>query len=251
MIQLGLKLGSRNTQYTHDIIDYYRRGVFQYLELFVNPGTFEETADYWKQFPFPYIIHAPHYAAGMNMAVKEMETSNIPLIAEAFRFADALKAEYVIFHSGVNGTIEETARQLKPFADSRCLIENKPKKGLGGENCVGALFEELHYIINELKAGFCLDFGHAICAANSLKRDPFDFIKELSRLEPAVYHLTDGDRAGEKDGHHHYGAGTFPLKELLAPLPENAMLTNEAKHDFPDNLSDFEADWRWLKNAGF
>jgi endonuclease IV len=168
-------------------------------------------------------------------------------LLETFRFADALNAEHVIFHSGVNGSIEETAHQLKPFADSRCLIENKPVKGLHNEQCIGAVPEELIYIAKELKVGFCLDFGHAICVANSLKREPLSFINELLQLQPAMYHLTDGNYTGEYDSHLHYGKGTFPIKELLKLVPENAKLTNEAKHDSLSNLNDFKADWQYAR----
>jgi len=242
-MQLGLKLGSLNTNYTEDILSFYQAGYFQYIELFAVPESFDETIEYWKQFSIPTVIHAPHSFAGMNLSLLEERENNKKKIQETFQFADALKSEYIIFHSGVNGKVEETINQLRPFIDSRCLIENKPMRGLNDEKCLGSTPEEIKYILNELQAGFCLDFGHAICTANSLKKEPLEFIKELLPFNPRLYHLTDGDYKSEKDTHMHYGEGTFPLKELLKMIPNGAKVTNEAKHNSDINLNDFKEDF--------
>jgi endonuclease IV len=241
-MQLGLKLGSKNLSYTKDIFSLYEQNYFQYIELFTVPKSFENTVSYWKQFDIPFIIHAPHSMAGMNLSIKDLKEENRQKLRETFQFADSMKAEYIIFHSGLNGTIEETINQLKPFADSRCLIENKPAKGLNNERCIGSTFDELAFIINELGTGFCLDFGHAICAANSLQKEPLQYIEKLSSLKPAIYHLTDGDYKSEYDSHLHYGEGSFPIKELLKFVPIDARLTNEAKHNSNINLDDFKTD---------
>jgi len=247
-MRFGLKLGTRNVNYTEDILSYYNDGYFQYMELFVISESFDDTAGYWKRFSIPAVIHAPHSFAGMNLSLPEERCGNERKLSEVFQFADALKPEYIIFHSGVNGNIEETIRQLRPFADSRCLIENKPAAGLNGEKCLGSTPEEVRYIMNELQAGFCLDFGHAICAANSMKREPLEYIKEFLVLNPAIYHLTDGDYTGERDLHLHYGHGDFPLKELLKMIPDGSKVTNEARHDSNTDLNDFKEDFFYVKN---
>jgi sugar phosphate isomerase/epimerase len=241
-MQIGLKLGSKDKTYTQDILSFYEQGYFQYIELFAIPESFDDTITYWKQFAIPYIIHAPHSFAGMNLSLKEQRNSNHKKLQETFRFADSLHAEYVIFHFGVNGDIEEAIYQIRPFTDSRGLIENKPVKGLNNEKCIGSTVEEIIHITNELYIEFCLDFGHAICAANSLKRDPMTLIKEFMALGPSMYHLTDGDYTSEYDSHLHYGKGTFPVKELLKLIPLMANLTNEAKHNSNKNLDDFRED---------
>lgn len=178
----------------------------------------------------------------MNLSLKEQRNSNTKKLRETFQFANSLHTEHIIFHSGIDGDIEEAVCQLRPFMDSRCLIENKPIKGLNNEKCIGTKPTEIKYMLNKLKAGFCLDFGHAICAANSLKRDPMTLIKEFMALGPSMYHLTDGDYTSEYDSHLHYGKGTFPVKELLKLVPNTAKLTNEAKHDSSENLDDFMED---------
>ncbi|MDR2591728.1 MAG: sugar phosphate isomerase/epimerase [Chitinispirillales bacterium] len=247
-MRFGLKLGSININYTEDILSFYNDGYFQYIELFVLLGSFDDTIEYWKRFSIPMVIHAPHSFAGMNLSLPEERENNKVKLRETLRFADALKAERIIFHSGVNGKIEETISQLRPFADARCLIENKPMKGLNGERCLGFTPEDVGYIMSELRAGFCLDFGHAICAANSMKKEPLGYIREFSALNPRIYHLTDGDFASECDMHLHYGDGTFPLKELLKTVPDGAMITNEAKHDSAVDLNDYKKDFLYVEN---
>ena len=248
MYNLGLKIGSVDTQYTPEILQYYEQGLFQYIELFAVSETFNNTISYWKQFNIPFGIHAPHSAAGLNLANSASRNNKIK-IEETIKFADALNAKYIIFHLGTNGTPEETIEQLKSFADDRFLIENKPIRGLDGSTCVGCTYEALKSIIDGIGngCGFCLDFGHAICAANTLKKEPFDFIKELYALNPRVYHLTDGDFSSDLDSHLHYGAGDFPLKKLLAMVPDGGMVTNEAKRVRSDCINEFREDSVLLK----
>lgn len=244
--QLGLKLGSPDKQYTEHIRALHEKSVFQYIELFVVPGTFADTIDYWKQFSISFGIHAPHSGRGLNPAQKEKQKENEIKIKEAFQFADSLNAEYIVFHPGLDGNLEETIKQFKPYMDERCLIENKPVKGLGSEHCLGFSPAEIKFLMDELKIDFCLDFGHAICAANSLGKDPLSFVEEFLPLSPALYHLTDGDCKSEFDEHLHYGEGTFPLKRILGCIPKNAKVTNEAKHNSQTDLNDFEEDAKTL-----
>ena len=250
MMNLGLKLGSYDTRYTDEILRYYDEGVFQYIELFALSGSYDETISYWKQFGIPFGIHAPHSAAGLNLASSADREANKPKISEAVRFADTLRAGYIIFHSGTNGMPGEVVRQLSPFADGRFLIENKPVRGLDGSTCVGSSYSDLRLIIDGIGngCGFCLDFGHAICAARTLGKAPMAFIGELTGLHPRVYHLTDGDYQSELDSHLHYGAGSFPLKDLLALVPDSGMVTNEAKRERPDSLEEFREDSASIKD---
>ena len=249
MINLGLKIGSKDTQYTDEILRYYDLGVFQYIELFAISETYSDTISYWKQFNIPFGIHAPHSAAGLNLANISTRNINKDKIQETIEFADALRAKYIIFHSGTNGMPGEVVKQLTPFADERFLIENKPIHGIDGSTCVGSIYNDLKLIIDGIGkgTGFCLDFGHAICAARTLKKEPLEFINELLKLNPRVYHLTDGDFNSELDSHLHYGTGSFPLKELLTLVPNNGMVTNEAKRISINTLEEFKFDSDFLK----
>lgn len=249
MIKLGLKIGSKDIQYTEEILRYFDEGIFQYIELFAIPETYSDTISYWKKFNIPFGIHAPHSAAGLNLANVSARNINKTKIQDAVKFADDLKASYIIFHSGVNGMPNEVVQQLSPFADERFLIENKPICGIDGSTCVGSIYSDLKMIIDGIGkgTGFCLDFGHAICAARTLKKEPLEFIDELQKLKPRVYHLTDGDFYSELDSHLHYDKGTFPLQKLLEQVPEGGMITNEAKRNNADTLEEFLSDSNHLK----
>lgn len=253
MINIGLKIGSKDTQYTKNILNFYNEGVFQYIELFAIPNTYNDTISYWKQFNIPFGVHAPHSVAGLNLADKNNRKKNINKIEESIKFADMLCADYIVFHSGINGTPDEVINQLKPFADDRFLIENKPMRGINGSVCVGCDYNELKFIIEGLgkSVGFCLDFGHAICAANTLKIDPFEFIMELKQLKPKVYHLTDGIFSSELDSHLHYGEGSYPLSDLISIVDDNSLLTNEAKREYVKNLDEVKKDTLFLKKNIF
>jgi endonuclease IV len=248
-MQIGLKIGSEDVNYTQDILILYKEGYFQYIELFALLGTFETRIDYWKRFKIPFVIHAPHSAAGMNLSLREERENNVKKLRETFKFADSLNAEYILFHAGVNGNIDEVIYQLGPFVDKRCLIENKPVKGLNNEKCIGVTSRDIYYITRETKMNFCLDFGHAICAANSLKREKMDFINELLALQPVMFHLTDGDYTSEYDSHPRYGKGSFPIKELCKLIPHDAKMTNEARHDSNFNLNDFKDDSAYIQSC--
>ncbi len=247
MYHFGLKLFSVNENYLKEAIRLYEKGAYNYIELYSVPGSFEDCKKLWKGLPMPFIVHAPHFGDGLNFAMKELRKKNRVMAEEAFRYADLLKAPIVIFHPGVNGDIKETAYQMKRLNDKRVIVENKPYFGLA-ENliCNGSTPEEIEFLIKEGKVGFCLDMGHAICAANASGFNPLEYIEKFLELKPAMYHLTDGDYYGVFDRHDHYGKGSFPILHLLKLIPPNSKITNEAVKDFADSLRDFEEDMKFI-----
>ncbi len=243
MYYIGLKLFSTNSNYVRPALDLYDKGLYQYIELYSFPDSFGDFVHIWKDMHIPFNIHAPHFGDGLNFAKKENEKTNLKLALEALRFADALKAEIVIFHPGVNGEISETARQIIALGDSRIIVENKPYYGDGeGLICNGSSPEEILHLMNDTGAGFCLDFGHAICSANARDFNPIEYIERFIEMKPRVYHLTDGDYTAFYDRHDHYGEGNFPLERLAAMIPPGSYITNEADKNSEENLDDFVKD---------
>lgn len=248
MFQIGLKLWSTNENYISEAIRLYDKKIYQYIELYSVPDSFQNFSNLWKKLNIPFIIHAAHYGAGMNLANKESLHKNLRLANEAKKFADALKADKIIFHPGVEGKIEETLHQLIKIKDLRIVIENKPYFSFQNTQvCVGHSPEEIKILLEELKIGFCLDFGHAICAANAKKVEPLTFIDKMLELKPVMYHLTDGDYSSNDDWHYHYKQGSFPLKEIIKKIPLNSLVTNESEKKSQENLHDFEEDILILK----
>ncbi len=197
----------------------------------------------------PFIIHAPHFREGVNLAVADSEKNNVILISEAQRFADKLRSPYIIIHPGIAGHIEETAIQINKINEKRFLIENKPYYALDdGLICNGASFEDIKYLKDETGAGFCFDFGHAICAANAFNKDVKEYLQGFMNLFPVMYHLSDGDHNGVYDKHEHIGKGSFDIRSILETVPDNSMVTVETKKDSKEYLSDFIVDIDRLKN---
>lgn len=247
--KIGLKLWSTNDFYVKPARELYEKGYFDYIELYSYPGSFKDYHTMWKKMGVPFNIHAPHFSEGMNLAKKENENKNLMLADEARRFADLLKAEQIIFHPGVDGDINETIRQLKRIGDKRILMENKPYLSVDGKYvCNGYSVEDIGRIVREAGTGFCLDFGHAVCAANSLKTDPMNYVRSFIELKPDLFHINDSDMKSPYDSHkHHLGQGSYPLKEFMKMVPAGSRVTNEAVKDSTENLDDFKGDMEYLR----
>lgn len=252
MYQIGLKLWSTNTDaYLREAERLYADGIFSYIELYVVPGTLE-CLPAWKKLQIPFIIHNAHFMQHFNLADRERAENNRKIYEETRRFADALNARWIIFHGGIDGSIEETACQLAAFREPRALIENKPFRALpnrmGGNFCRGYDIAELKKAMDASGCGFCLDFGHAVCAANSLHQEPYSYIEELMTLNPAMYHLTDvNDMTSEYDSHPHLGQGGLSLGRIFSLLPEKAVITIETQKNSRESLNDFSADSSMVK----
>ena len=253
MLKIGLKLWSVNTDaYLSEAERLYADGTFSYIELFVVPGT-ENTLDAWRRLHdekgVPFIIHNAHAAQGFNLADESAERKNVEIYRETRKFADALGARYVIFHGGVDGSIKETARQLKALEEPRALLENKPLAPIanpfGVKECRGATVEEIGFVLNEVKCGFCLDIGHAVCAANSQSIEPYGYVADLADMfKPAMFHLSDvADINSEYDSHLHFKTGQLDIARIKRGVfPDDATVSIETIKDSPIDLNDYVKD---------
>ncbi len=246
-IRLGLKAWSTNLSLIPKAARLFGEGELDYVEVFCVPGHGAETAAAWESSDVPYVVHAPHSLAGLNFSDPEKAKHNASLTAEVLWFAERLRADKVIFHPGTGGEPEETVKQMRKFLSPNMILENKPYRGLDGTICVGSRPEELHLMTAELGLGFCLDFGHGIAAANSHHEEIFGFLGRFMALGPCMFHLTDGDLLSELDHHDRYGEGSFPLAELLALVPDGALVTDEAKRADPNSVEDYLGDRNYAK----
>ncbi|MFA6988644.1 MAG: TIM barrel protein [Candidatus Gastranaerophilaceae bacterium] len=254
MFELGLKLFSTNDYYVNEAKRLYEEGHYDYIELYSVPDSYNDFVNIWKKLDIPFIIHAPHFGGGLNLSKKECLNNNLKLVKEAKKFADELDSEFIIFHGGIGGNMEETAKQLKSFNEHRALIENKPYKVFpklaNDEACVGYNFCEINYIINVTGCGFCLDFGHVACSANSQGKDIYYYFEEFLNLKPKMFHLTDiKDITSEYDSHPHLGEGEFNIKKILSMLSLNDKITIETIKNSKANLNDFMKDIKFLREV--
>ena len=247
--QLGLKIWSHNVGYKNDAVRLYNESFFKYIEIFALPGSAKDYGSYWKGLNIPYIVHAPHFVQGLNFSKKELFLSNMQMVNDTQRFADILNASKIIFHPGIGGSYEESARQIKSINDSRIIIENKPYKIIVPKSnpvsyriCVGYSPEQIEYIVKTAKVGFCLDIGHAICAANGLGMEKFQFLEEFINLSPEMFHISDGEANGFIDKHYNIGNGSYDFEKIFSYLPDNSMITLETEKSSFDNLDDFVID---------
>lgn len=249
-MKLGLKLWSTNSDFYLDAAKkIFEQEVYDYIELYVVPNTTETIAK-WKKLNIPFTLHAPHFVHDVNLADAGKEKYNIEIFKQVEEFSNELGASYVVVHSGIEGTIDETARQLKIIKPSNMLIENKPFVAPLRSNltCRGASIDEISKIINEVGCGFCLDVGHAICTANTLNLDPYAFLAEFNMLNPRCYHLSDNFIDSEVDKHMHFGQGNYNLKKVFDIIDTNKNIAIETNKDSKENLDDFIKDVKWLKN---
>jgi Xylose isomerase-like TIM barrel. len=253
-LKLGLKLWSSNTFYIKPALELYRQGVFDYIELYVDPRTEEDALGLWKESGLSFFLHAPHSYSGFNLSLRKYQSENLRLLEEVESYRMTLDPKFIIFHPGIMGSINETVRQIhdmkKEFPDilDLAIIENKPRMGLKGEVCVGASPEEIERITGETGFGFCLDIGHAICFAAWAQIGWEDILHQFIKLEPKVYHLSDGVINSHTDLHLHYGDGDYELSKIIKLIPSNVYVSVETDKDPELHLKDFERDVNYLKN---
>ena len=252
MHKIGLKLWNINTDYYYgEAIKLYKDKVFDYIELYVVPGHLD-LIDKWKEIGIPFDIHAPHFAHNMNLSKKEFEKENFNKYLEVKEYANKLTANVIVFHGGINGDYKETARQIKNFHDDRILIENKPYRPLSmpeGSRCIGSKYDEIKYILETANCGFCLDIGHAVCAANSQGIDPYKYIGEFVTLNPKRIHLSDIHIDTLFDEHLNYRQGNLDFNKVIKMVPNDIRITIETKKKSQVDLEDYVKDCSFLRSV--
>lgn len=260
MRRFGFKIFSNNLQNNPqvlaDIEAFVRRHRQQtFIEMMVLPQTTEaELQQYAERFAdLTVTIHAPHHLYGFDPARRELEKSNRKMLEVARRAADVLRAEVIVVHAGCGKAedgLAETMRQFKIFAaDKRVVVENLPYDDDSSEPILhGNTAAEIARIQDYCGCGFCFDFSHAVCAANSLGLDIEKQLTEFYNLKPTVYHLCDGTMAGKYDSHLHYGEGDYPLAHFLRDYTAaDARITMETGHGKPDSSLPWLQDYDFVQ----
>lgn len=245
---IGLKLHSINTNLIPEASSLWKKDFFQYIELYIIPGSYASTCEMWRRCQIPFILHAAHSYDGINLACPSQREKNRILFHEVQQFADKLDTDTIIIHGGMDGSIEETIYQMSRLSDPRIVLENKPRVAIRGEACVGSTPWEFQKVAEAaVVGGFVLDFGHAECAAVSVGVRPIELIKEFLAFEPNLYHLSDGDRSSERDTHDNFGKGDRNLVAFVNLVPSGACVTIETPRSPHNGLSDFVCDIESLK----
>ena len=247
-MKIGLKLYSTDVALAPKALDLHEKGVFDYIEIYIVPFSYRKTIEIWRNMGIPYVVHAPHIAHYINLANCELRESNMKSYREVKEFCNSLESPFIIVHGGSDGTIEETIAQLKIISDNRIRLENKPMKGIGGEQCRCCSPEEFEKVYDAgVLFGTALDFGHAIYYSAYHGFDYRNVIGQFLKYSPSVFHLSDGMYSSSTDIHLNIGKGEFNIRELLSFIPQGAMLSLETPRFSKENLDEFVNDVRFLQ----
>lgn len=245
-MRIGLKLWSTNKQYIDLAQELYEQKFYDFIELYLVPGSLEEYRGYWKKLSIPYTIHATHVGIdAINFCRADLAEENKKAFEQVQRFADYLDAYSIVLHPGIGGTKEELFKQISAVKDSRIFIENMPKITVKpeGYTCYGYSVEQIRELIEEFNFYFCLDIGHAFCAAHSLGIDPYDYVEKFLQLKPTLFHCSDVEQNDERDRHLNLGSGAIDFQRVFSSVdPSRAKIVLETKKNFQDSLSDFVDD---------
>ena len=209
-IKIGLKLWSINSNMLKEAKKLVENNIFQYIEVMFIPDT-EVTP--FLDVNVPYIVHITTEKYGVNIADKEKKEFNLKTINNCTEWADKLNAKYLIFHPGF-GLIDTAIEFLSDINDKRILIENMPKVGLNNEKMIGYTPEQIKKLMGR-KFSLCLDLNHAIKAAVGLNEQYKESIEELLKLNPKMFHISDGRLDNEKDEHLGIGEGDYDFEFLM------------------------------------
>lgn len=206
MIKYGLKIWSSNREIIDQAEELIKTKVFDYIELLPVPDV---DISSFQEIKASYIIHIPHSKFDFNIADKKKEEFNLKIINHSIECADKLNAKYLILHTGF-GSFDTAKKFLKKINDKRIILENMPKFTSSNQAMVGSSPKE----IKELKGnkfGFCLDFGHGTTLSKDYKKD----IKEFLKLNPEMFHISDGILNNQKDEHYNIGEGDYDIEFMV------------------------------------
>lgn len=250
---LGLKLGLGQTAMIKEARRLWADRIYDFIEIYIPLDANPVDAARWDWYDGLLALHAPHSTGGFNFARPEMMETNRRgwLLVDAVR--KNLRPAMVIFHPGVDGTVDETVRQAAMLA-AECpdlhrimLIENKPKVGLGGEDCLGASPEEMRRLLAETGCGFCLDARHAFAYAAWAEQGWRNVLGDFLALSPRLWHAADGFVPEVTDSHRHFGDGDMPWREIARHWRADTPVTIECGKDPASRLADFLQDLAALR----
>lgn len=235
-IKYGIKLWSINEKYLKGADVLINDGHFDYIELMVLPNS---DIKKYVEMDTKFIIHVAHDEFGANIGKKEAFEITEKCTNEALYWADKLDAKYIILHPGY-GEIKNAIDFLSNINDRRILIENMTKISTKDENMICYTYDQIKKIMGE-KYGFCMDFSHAIKASCGLGKNYKEFVKELLKLKPKVFHISDGWINNEKDEHLDIGSGNFDMKFIKKCITENPG-ENLVTLETPKNIANLKND---------
>ncbi len=217
MLKYGIKLWSINQDWFLPAVEIFKENKIDFIELYIVPDSFSFSG-LSSLKNIPVFIHAPHYSHDFN--IFKWNNQAAASFRKTIEAADYFKSKFIIIHSGVGTDKENFKKNIEKISDRRIVIENKPKKAIGGEQCFGYSLEQLKFIKKACGSDICLDFTHAIKSAFSQKIDYKKFVLELiNELSPRYFHIGGCfTNNGESDEHLNLWEGDTDIKWIKNEL---------------------------------
>ncbi len=248
MPRFGLKLGVHEKELAPVAETLWREKQYDFLELYVPRDAKSECAALWHWYDGVLILHAPHAAGGFNFARREMMLDNMRIMERLETLRERMNPALVVFHPGLDGDVEEMFRQVVvllreyPRLHRIMLLENKPRLGLKGEQCLGSSPAEMRTILAETSCDCCLDIRHAFAYAAWAGLEWRKVLEDFTALKPRLWHAADGDITDTVDSHRHIGEGAMPWREIGEFWDRESMVTIECIKAQSEMLRDFQHD---------
>lgn len=187
---------------------------------------------------WPVVVHLA-YLPNPASDDPELYEKSVITMAEEFRRANLLEADFFVFHPGKNKARQKGIKRIvqgvnlvlnQISGSTIMLFENQA--GAGGEIATG--FEELQELVagvdDQDRVGICFDTCHAFAAGFDLSsRDGWEqTLEELDRTlgmdKLKLFHLNDAlaELGSRRDRHQHIGTGNIGLSgfEYLVNHPQ-------------------------------
>jgi len=209
-MKFGIKIWSTNNKLIECAKSEFSKNSFDFIELSAITNSFNKSILSNLQ-GIPTVIHCDNN--NVSFANKKLYQENVEATRESQKFADFLDSKYIILHPGHNGTIENVNDFLSSFNDDRFCIENMPGKTVDLKYYnVGRTYEEIKKINIHR---YCLDLSHAVKSAITLNLDVFENIRNLLKLNPEIFHISDGVTDNEVDEHLNIGEGNYNIGKII------------------------------------
>ncbi len=187
---------------------------------------------------WPVVVHLA-YLPNPASDDPELYEKSVVTLAEEFKRANLLEADFFVFHPGKNKACQRGIARISQAVNlvlsqiggpTIMLFENQA--GAGGEIAGG--FEELKELIAGVdiqdRVGICFDTCHAFAAGYDLRnRDGWETtLRDFNRLigieKLKLFHLNDAlyELGSHRDRHQHIGLGKIGLEgfEYLVNHPQ-------------------------------
>ncbi len=204
------------------------------MQWFARPLTREEIFSFIQHRERDQLLsifaHA-NYLINLAATNPQFHANSIRALSEELTRADQLDLPFLVLHPGAHRGAGEEAGLEKIIASIDRVFRKVPnvktrialETTAGQGSCLGHSFEQVHYIIDNVREperlAVCLDTAHVFAAGYDIGSEPatrrmfreFDRVVGLDRL--AAIHLNDSKTAcgSRVDRHEHIGRGKIGL----------------------------------------